>query len=87
MVIKPKYDIKDRISAENAIRDTTALWIRKVEKICKIFDSYPLYTIKRLDYLDWKRLILLKKINAHFMREGLELMKKIKYSMNDKRIK
>ena len=57
------------------------------EIICNFIDLYPLYTIKRLDYLDWKQLINLKKVNAHLNKEGLDLMKKIKMNMNNKRIK
>ena len=85
--LKPKYDIRNVISTMNAVRNTTALWIRNIEILCNFFDLYPLYTIKRLDYLDWRRLINLKKVNAHLTKEGLELMKNIKNSMNDKRIK
>lgn len=85
--LKPKYDIKNMTMALNAVRNTTALWIRNFEVICNFIDLYPLYTIKRLNYLDWKRLINLKKVNAHLNKEGLELMKTIKMSMNDKRIK
>jgi hypothetical protein len=55
--------------------------------ICRFVDLYPLYTIKRFDYLDWKRLIELKKVKAYLYKEGLELMKKIKNSMNNKRFK
>ena len=85
--LKPKYDIKNMTMALNAVRNTTALWIRNFEVICNFIDLYPLYTIKRLDYLDWKQLINLKKVNAHLNKEGLDLMKKIKMNMNNKRIK
>jgi len=64
--LKPKYDIRNMISALNAVRDTTALWIRNTEAVCSFFDLYPLYTIKRLDYLDWKRLVYLKKSKCSF---------------------
>jgi hypothetical protein len=85
--LKPKYDIRSLEAGLNASRKITALWIRNLEVLCPFFDLYPLYTIKRLDYLDWKRLIELKKVNAHLTKEGLELMKKIKNSMNNKRFK
>ena len=85
--LKPKYDIVNMTMALNAVRNTTALWIRNFEIIYNFIDLYPLYTIKRLDYLDWKQLINLKKVNAHLNKEGLDLMKKIKMNMNNKRIK
>ena len=83
--LKPKYDIKNIEATLNAPRDTTALWIRNFEVVCRFIDQYPLYTVKRLDYLDWKRLISLKKINAHLTSEGLNIMKKIKSNMNTNR--
>jgi len=71
----------------NSVRNVTGLWIRDTEIICNFIDKYPLFTIKRLDYLDWKRLIYLKIINAHLYKEGLYLMRKIKLSMNNIRYK
>lgn len=85
--LKPKYDIKDVESTMNSVRNVTGLWIRDTEIICNFIDKYPLFTIKRLDYLDWKRLIYLKRINAHKYKEGLYLMRKIKLSMNNNRYK
>jgi len=85
--LKPKYNIKDINTTKLISRNVTALWIRNVELICNFFDLYPIYTVKRLDYLDWKRLIELKKINAHKTREGLLLMRKIKSGMNNNRYK
>jgi hypothetical protein len=85
--LKPKYDIWNITTAMNATRNITALWVRNYEIICNFIDLYPLYTNKRLDYLDWKRLINLKKVNAHLNKEGLELMKNIKVNMNKNRYK
>lgn len=85
--LKPKYNIRSLDDSENCIRNTTALWIRNTEIICKFFDKYPLYTIKKLDYLDWKRLINLKSQNAHLNNKGLYLMKDIKNNMNANRFK
>lgn len=85
--LKPKYNIRNIDDSENSLRKTTALWIRNTEIICKFFDKYPLYTIKKLDYLDWKRLINLKSKNAHLNNEGLNLMKNIKNNMNANRFK
>jgi len=85
--LKPKYNIKNIEATYNSPWDTTSLWIRDTEIICKFLDQYPLYTVKRLDYLDWKQWIGLKKINAHFTKKGLELMQKIKNNMNANRFK
>jgi len=85
--LKPKYDIKNSEATENAVRSATALWIRNSEIICQFIDLYPLYTIKRLDYLDWKRLIILKKEKAHLTKKGLTLMRNIKNNMNSNRVK
>lgn len=85
--LKPKYDIKNLEATKNAVRNTTALWIRNSEVISKFIDLYPLYTIKRLDYFDWKRLIMLKKEKRHLTKEGFTLMKNIKNTMNNNRNK
>jgi LAGLIDADG endonuclease len=85
--LKPKYDIRNLKIGLSSKRTITGLWIRNYEVICRFVDLYPLYTIKRFDYLDWKRLIELKKVKAYLYKEGLELMKKIKNSMNNKRFK
>lgn len=85
--LKPKYDIKDIKAASNAVRSTTSLWFRNIQIICDFFDLYPLYTIKKFDYEDWKRLINLKQLNAHLDERGLILMKKIKSNMNNNRFK
>ena len=85
--LKPKYNIKDLKSVLNVNRSTTTLWIRNFDIISNFFDSYPLYTIKRLDYQDWKRLFNLKKLKSYLNKNGLTLMNKIKNNMNSKRIK
>lgn len=69
----------------NGVRNVTGLWIRNFDIICQFLDLYPLYTNKKLDYQDWKWLIYLKKNKVHLTKEGLELMKKIKISMNKNR--
>ena len=75
--LKPKYNI----------RTTTTLWIRDVKKVSKLLDSYPLFSIKWLNYLDWKRLIDLKTKKEHYKEEGLLLMYNIKNNMKAKRFK
>jgi hypothetical protein len=85
--LKPKYNIRSLDDSVNCLRNTTTLWIRNTEIICNFFDKYPLYTIKKLDYLDWKHLINLKSKKAHLNNEGLNLMKDIKNNMNANRFK
>lgn len=85
--LKPKYSIRNLDDSENSLRNTTTLWIRNTEIICKFFDKYPLYTIKNLDYLDWKHLINLKSKKAHLNNEGLNIMKHIKNNMNANQFK
>jgi hypothetical protein len=85
--LKPKYNIKSIYVAMNMPKNTTTLWIRNIEVVCNFFDQYPLYTVKRLDYLDWKQLIELKYKNMHLNNEGLQLMKDIKNNMNANRFK
>lgn len=87
--LKPKYNTENLEITMNVSsnRKTTVIWIRKYKVICEFFDQYPLYTLKRLDYLDWKRLINLKESKAHLDKQGLILMKYIKANMNSNRIK
>jgi hypothetical protein len=80
--LKPKYDISNFESTLNCSRKATTLWIRNSQKICRFLDRYPLYTVKRLGFYDWKRLIDLKKRNFHLTEKGLQLMYKIKIKMN-----
>ena len=82
---KPKYDIKDINYCINSRRKTTAIWIRDTGIICKFLDKYPLYTMKNLDYFDWKRLINLKAQSAHHTKEGLAKMLEIRKGMNKNR--
>ena len=85
--LKPKYNIKNLESVLHSPRNITALWIRDFDLISKFFDKYPLHTMKKLDYSDWKRLIDIKIKNKHINKEELELMLSIKNSMNSNRYK
>jgi hypothetical protein len=62
------------------------LCIRNTQKVIDLLDQYPLYTMKNLDYLDWKILINLKSESVHKSNEGLMKMRKIKEGMNSKRV-
>lgn len=87
--LKPKYNTENLKVTMNMMssRKTTVIWIRQYKVICQFIDEYPLYTLKWLDYLDWKRLISLKESKAHLNRQGLILMKYIKANMNANRTK
>ena len=85
--LKPKYNTENLELTKTFNRKTTVIWIRNYKIICQFFDQYPLYTLKWLDYLDWKRLINLKESRAHLCRQGLILMKYIKANMNSNRTK
>lgn len=79
--LKPKYDIND-IEAAKASRIVNRFVINQNSVVIDFFDKYPLLTRKELDYLDWKKLIKLKKEGAHHTSEGLQEMRDIKTSMN-----
>ena len=85
--LKPKYNIKDIEETKTLYRKTTVYWNRNYKIISQFIDQYPLYTLKQLDYLDWKRLINLKENKAHLIKQGLILMKYIKTNMNVNRTK
>lgn len=79
--IKPKYDISIMEEAKNS-RIVNRFVINQHTAVIELFDNYPLYTRKNLDYLDWKKLIRLKADRLHDTPEGLQKMKAIKASMN-----
>lgn len=49
-------------------------------------ENYPLFSSKYLDYLDWKKVVLLFIENKHLTEEGLILIDSIKNNMNRQRI-
>ena len=84
--LKPKYNIKNIEEILKLSRTTTTYWTRDYINVINFFNKYPLFTKKRLDLLDWKRLILLKMNKAYLDEKGLNLMIKIKNNMNNGRI-
>jgi len=70
-----------------ASRTTTTLWIRDVDKVTALLDNYTLFSTKRLDYLDWKRLIDFKAQKEHYSEHGILVMNVIKNGMNSKRFR
>lgn len=63
--------------------------VNKLEDILNIiiphFDKYPLFTSKRLDYLDFKRVALMMKEGLHLKKEDQEIIQVIKKNMNNGR--
>jgi hypothetical protein len=78
--LKPKLDITD-LEAAKASRSVSRYVINQHSVITEFIEKFPMLTRKRLDYLDWKKLIQLKAERAHDTPEG-RLMEKIKSTMN-----
>ena len=58
------------------------------KEVIKYFNKFPLFSSKHLDFLNWKEAHNLIEIKAHYKKNGLEGINKIKFlknSMNDKR--
>ena len=53
--------------------------------IINYLDKYPLFTSKYLDYLDWKKVVLLILDNIHYTEDGLIKTDSVRDSMNRKR--
>lgn len=53
------------------------------EKVCLYFDKYPLFSSKHLNYLDWKKIYLLQKIQK--INENINICINIKNNFNNKR--
>nr|YP_008474805.1 hypothetical protein [Ogataea polymorpha]AGS44034.1 hypothetical protein [Ogataea polymorpha] len=83
--LSPKYNINDKNLAKNS-RSVNRLKIRQVDEIINLFDKYPLYSYKKYDYINWKKLILLKNKKRYTSPEGFLEMKKIKNSINKKEL-
>ena len=56
-------------------------------KLEEYLNKYPLYSSKYLDYKDWKDLLKLVERGDHKSKEGLELCKRLKSGINNKRIR
>lgn len=82
--IKPKYNYDNYDECHNS-RSVNRFVIRDTESIIKFVDQYPMLTRKHLDYLDWKKIVELKKTGAHKTVEGLALIKQIISNVNNSR--
>jgi len=82
--IKPKYNFYDLSDCIKS-RSVNRFILRDTKSIIDFVDKYPMLTRKQLDFLDWKKIVNLKKIDAHKTKEGLNLINKIISQMNSKR--
>lgn len=82
--IKPKYNF-DNISECKLSRSVNRYVLRDTEIIIKVLDKFPLITRKQLDYIDWKKIVELKKYDQHKTEEGFNLIQTILLKMNSKR--
>ena len=66
--------------------DRMAYRVRKVahlrERIIPFFEKHPLKTKKRLDFLKFRRILLLMERNEHLTPEGIEKIRAIASTMN-----
>lgn len=53
--------------------------------IIPLFEKYPLFGVKQLDFLDWCKVALLMNQGSHLTLEGLNLIKEIQEKMNTNR--
>lgn len=78
-----------KYSSEGSTVNAGAFTVRKLVdhegKILQFFDKYPLHGVKRLDYADFKRVVMLMKNKAHLTGEGFEQVWDIKSKMNRNR--
>ena len=82
--IKPKYNYTDIHECKKS-RSVNRFILRNTDKIIEFVDNYPMLTRKQLDYLDWKKVIELKKVGKHKTEEGSKLIKKILSNINSRR--
>lgn len=83
--LKPKYDIFSLQESKNSRAVSRAIF-NQFDVIIDFVDKYPMLASKQLDYLDWKRIIQLKKQGAHKTEKGREAMISLKLGMNRGRI-
>ncbi len=66
--------------------DRMAYRVRKIEhlreRIIPFFEKHPLKTKKRLDFLKFRRILLMMERNEHLTPEGIEKIRAIAFTMN-----
>nr|QCB16477.1 hypothetical protein [Armillaria gallica] len=87
--IKAYFKGKGSISFSNKSQSVSRYKISNLKDIINLviphFDKYPLVTSKHLNYLDFKKVILLIESGEHLKEEGLKKIKEIVSQMNTKR--
>jgi len=53
-----------------------------IDKIIPFFKMYPILGTKKNDYSDWCEIAKLMSVNLHLEKDGLDLIRKIKFGMN-----
>jgi hypothetical protein len=74
----------------NSSREAGDFVVRRLsditDKIIPFFDKYPIVGVKALDYADLKKAAEIMKVKGHLTKDGLDLIRKIKSSMNTGRL-
>ena len=80
-IIKPKLDTNN-ITECKVSRSVSRYVNRNTEEVMKFVDKYPMFTMKHLDYLDWKKRVEMKSEMSYKTQQGLQNMKEIKAGIN-----
>ena len=82
--IKPKYNFGN-IEECKISRSLNRFVLRDTNAIIRFVDNHHMLTRKKLDFLDWKRVVKLKNAGAHKTVEGWSVIKQIISQMNSTR--
>jgi hypothetical protein len=87
--LKNYFNGKGNISYSNKTKTVSRYKLSSLKDILNLviphFDKYPLITSKHLNYLDFKKAILLIVSGEHLNEKGIIILKKIISNMNTKR--
>jgi len=72
--IKPKYDVTDLNECLNSRSVNRFILRSPLEGLIDFLSKYPLKTLKRLDFNDWRKILELKNLGTHKKIDGLQLM-------------
>ena len=83
--LKPKYNILS-LEESKSSRSVSRAVFNQFDIIINFVDNYPMLTCKQLDYIDWRQIVELKKLDAHKTEEGKQIMIELKLGMNRGRL-